>query len=59
MEKSTYTYLYEDGCLIINKGEEVIHIEYIDEFDQVEDKICELQEEGVITSLEITRTYSR
>lgn len=53
----TYNYLYEDGCLIIFEGKEVLHVEYIEEFALVEDTICELQEEGLIPCINIKRIY--
>lgn len=52
-----YNYLYEDCCLIILKGKEVLHIEYIEELELVEDAICELQEEGLIPCTNINRIY--
>lgn len=56
--EENYKFLYEDGCLILYKGEDIFHMEYISELDLVEDKICELQEDGIIPCTDITRTYS-
>lgn len=57
MNMKNYNYLYEDGCLIIFKGKEVLHVEYIEELALVEDTICELQEEGLIPCINLKRIY--
>lgn len=39
---------YQDGVLIIRKGNEIIVSCYEPELVMIEDKICELYEEGII-----------
>lgn len=56
MNKITqYNYLYEDYYLILFDGKEILHIEYIEELDLVEDFILECQETGLIPCTDINR----
>lgn len=50
-----YSYLYEDCYLILFEDKEILHTEYIEEFDLVEDFLSECQEAGLIPCLNITR----
>lgn len=50
-----YNYLYEDCYLILFESKEILHIEYIEELDLVEDFISECQETGLIPYTNISR----
>jgi hypothetical protein len=50
-----YNYLYEDCYLILFESKEILHIEYIEELDLVEDFLLECQETGLIPCLDINR----
>lgn len=50
-----YNYLYEDCYLILFESKEILHIEYIEEPDLVEDFILECQETGLIPCIDINR----
>jgi hypothetical protein len=55
LEKKQYNYIYEDCYLILFEGNEILHIEYIEELELVEDFILESQEAGLIPCLNINR----